>query len=109
MSEDGSQRRFGVIATIASLYVLLGSVFVFLALTKAEFRGIQLDAWAAIVPAIIVLAGIGTLLKQNWGRRMSYVVSAIMLIGVPIGTLLGGFMIYYLTKSKDLFLTHHES
>ena len=109
MLANDAQQRFGVIATIASVYVLLGSAIVFLALTNAEFRGFQLDAWSAIIPAFIVLAGIGTLLRRNWGRRLSLVVSGILLVGVPIGTLLGGFMIYYLIKGKNLFLAHHES
>ena len=103
MSED-VRRDFGLIAGISWFYLAFGLACIGLCLAGADVRGIKLGPWDAIVPAFIGVAAVGTLLKRNWGRRMSYVASAFLLLGVPIGTLFGGLMIHQLTRHRELFL-----
>ena len=51
----------------------------------------------------MALGAIGTLLRQQWGRYISYFFSAVLLLGVPVGTFLGFVMISRLTRDRDLF------
>ena len=72
-------------------------------LFNVQFAGQRLDATSAIVPGLLALGAVGTLLKRQWGRYLSYFFSVFLLIAVPIGTFLGAFMLYHLTHNKDLF------
>jgi len=58
------------------------------------------DIW---IPLIIVIGSIGTIRLTKWGRWISYLVSFFFLFSVPIGTFLGGFMIWHLTKYRAKF------
>ena len=99
----GEQSRFGVIRAIAWIYLALGLALVVASVLHVQFAGQRLGLLSAILPALLVLGAIGTLLKRRWGRYLSGFFSIILLIGVPIGTFLGGFMLYQLIHNKDLF------
>jgi hypothetical protein len=60
----------------------------------------EYDAWA---PLFVIIGAIGVLMRTRWGRWMTYPLSVFLLLAVPIGTLLGGFMIWHLTKYRDAF------
>jgi predicted MFS family arabinose efflux permease len=96
--------RFGIIKAISWFYLAFGLVFVWLSLAGAQMAGQRLEPLTAVLPGIMALGALGTLRKKNWGRRISYFTSAVILIGVPIGTFIGGFMIYHLNRNKDLFM-----
>lgn len=106
MSDAGSESQaaeFGIIKFIAWFYLIFGASLLVMSLVGARVAGMQLGPEDCVLPAIIVLGALGTLRRKNWGRWISYVFSAMMLLGVPIGTLMGGFMIYHLTKHRSLF------
>lgn len=94
----------GLTKAISIVYIFFGIAFAIAALESAEIAGIKLnwknDIW---VPLFWILAAVGTLRRTKWGRWMSYVFSSIFLLGVPIGTLFGGFMLWHLTKYRVAF------
>jgi hypothetical protein len=100
---DRRGNRFGIIKVISVIYILIGLGVAMASMRRAEIAGQQLEPLDAVVPVVWIVGAVGTLLRKNWGRVASYIFSVVILFGVPIGTLLGGFMIYHLTKHKDLF------
>lgn len=97
------QGRFGVIKVIAWIYLALGCVWVAMGLLHVQFAGQQLEPLSAILPALLALGAVGTLLRKQWGRYLCGFFSVLLLFAVPIGTLLGGFMLYHLAHNKALF------
>jgi hypothetical protein len=96
-------RERGTTGFLALIYMVFGSGFLIAIAMHGSVQGIELawsDAW---VPALIVVAGIGILRCTHWGRWLGYVVSLPLLIGVPIGTILGGYMIWQLSKHRAAF------
>jgi len=96
-------RTPGLITHIAVVYVLLGLALAVAATMHTEIGGVRLDTWDAVAPILLILAGVGAILRKKWGRWSCYFFSAILLLGVPIGTLLGGLMLYHLTIYRDQF------
>lgn len=97
------QGEFGVIKVIAWIYLVLGATWAAMCLLHVQVAGQQLGSLAAILPALLALGAIGTLLRRQWGRYLSVFFSVILLFAVPIGTLLGAFMLYQLVHNKALF------
>ena len=96
-------RKPGVISEIAWLYIALGAACVAASLAGARIQNITLQPADAWLPGLLLLAGIGALLRKPWGRWLSYLFSVWLLLGVPIGTIVGGLMIYHLTIYRDQF------
>jgi hypothetical protein len=93
----------GITGFLAIIYMLYGSGFLIAITMHGSVQGIELgwpDAW---VPALIVIAGIGVLRRTRWGRWLGYMVSLPLLFGVPIGTILGGYMIWQLSRHRAAF------
>ena len=93
----------GVTGVIAIIYCLFGLGFLGVIASGATLAGFHLrwvDAW---FPLLMAAGGIGTLRRTRWGRWLSYVISAPFLPGVPVGTLIGGFMIWHLTRYRREF------
>lgn len=96
--------QVGLTKAISVIYVVLGLAWAVAVLRGAEIAGITLewrtDIW---VPLFWVAISLGTLRRTKWGRWLSYPISAVFLLGVPIGTVLGGFMLWHLTKYRVAF------
>ena len=103
MSEEQNP-DVGLTKAISVIYLLLGAALVIAVLSGAEMSGIKLkwrsDIW---LPSLIILAAVGTLRRTKWGRWVSYLISCVLLLGVPIGTFLGGYMLWHLTKYRAAF------
>jgi hypothetical protein len=100
---DSSTDRFRVIKMIAWIYVALGSALMCCALMQVDLRGYRMQPADAILPSLMIIGAIGTLIRKQWGRYISYFFSVILLLGIPVGTFLGFFMISRLTHERDLF------
>ena len=100
---DPSARKSGLITEIGTIYLLLGLVLSLLALLRVKIGSYQLVPWNAVTPALLALAGLGAIFRKQWGRWSCYFFSVILLLGVPIGTILGGLMIYHLTIYRAQF------
>lgn len=64
--------------------------------------GVGLFLWVFALPKII--AGIGLLKKQEWGRVLALVVSFLSLLNIPLGTALGIYSIIILVKEETIQL-----
>jgi hypothetical protein len=93
-------RESGITGFLATIYILYGSGFLIAIAMHGSVQGIELGWPNAWLPVLIVVAGIGILRRTHWGRWLGYVVSLPLLIGVPIGTILGGYMIWQLTRHR---------
>ncbi len=82
----------------------MSGAYIVAALSGAAINGQQTLPSDTIVLGVWLIAAIATLKRRNWGRIILYPFSALLLLGVPLGTVLGGFMIYHLTKHRDLFI-----
>ena len=100
---DPATRKGGLITQIGTIYLLMGLVLAVLALLRLKIGGYQLVPWNAVTPALLAVAGIGAILRKQWGRWSCYFFSVVLLLGVPIGTILGGLMIYHLTIYRAQF------
>ena len=94
----------GLTKGIGYIYLILFSTIFSAALLNVSVAGIQLNrAYDTWLPLILMAISIGVIRKTRWGRWLAYPVSIFLLIGVPIGTVLGGFMIWHLTKYRTAF------
>ena len=100
---DPATRKGGLITQIGTIYLMMGLVLAVLALLRVKIGGYQLAPWNAVTPALLALAGLGAILRQKWGTWSCYFFSVILLLGVPIGTIFGGLMIYHLTIYRAQF------
>lgn len=101
-------RKPGVITEIGWIYVVLGLACAAAALGRAQVQTIALQPLDAVFFGLLVFAGIGSVLRKPWGRWLSYFFSVLLLPGVPIGTVVGGLMIYHLTIYRDQFRRFHK-
>jgi hypothetical protein len=96
----------GQITAIAWIYIIFGVGLFAACFTNArlgEFRLSVFDLW---IPGSLILGAIGAILRKPWGRWSCYIFSTLMLVGVPLGTIVGGLMIYNLTVHRDQFHSH---
>jgi hypothetical protein len=54
----------------------------------------------AVLMVVHVLAMSGAASGSAWGRRLSLVVGIFMLVFIPIGTILGAFVVHFSRRSK---------
>jgi len=100
-TEDSA--RTGLITPIGWSYVVLGVAFSVGALLHVKIGPLQMGPLDMVSTGLLVLAGVGAILRARWGRWLAYAMSAILLLGIPIGTILGALMIYHLTIHRDQF------
>jgi len=100
---DPATRKGGLITPIPITYLVLGLVLIGLTLVGARIGRYQLGPWDAVIRALLALGGLGAVLRRQWGRWLCYLFSVIFLLAVPIGTILGGLMIYHLTIYRSQF------
>jgi hypothetical protein len=104
MSDAAERRRVpGQITSIAWIYVVFGSGLLIASLAEAQIGPYRLSFPDAIFPAFIIVAAVGAILRKPWGRWLCYAFSLLILPGVPLGTIVGGLMIYNLTVHRDQF------
>lgn len=99
----------GLVTPIAVTYIVLGLLAALAAMCRVRVGGIQMSPIDAILPLLLSLAGVGAYMRMTWGRWTCYFFSAILLLGVPIGTILGGLMIYHLTIYRAQFVRDRTS
>ena len=96
------------IRAICVLYVIFG----FLAVLGGI--GILLDSkgtgvapvvgWAVLLGGSVgLVSAIGVIRKKSWGIPVCQIVSALYLLGFPIGTFLGGYFLFNIGKVKSEF------
>lgn len=109
IQHEASVRSIGALYWLSgTILVLAGVVGVFNArATSGEFGPINVLTFAILggfgVASIAVGSGIRNL--RPWARTVSIVMSVIGLLGIPVGTLINGYILYLLfaEKGKRLF------
>ena len=64
----------------------------------ASFLFIAIAAVALAITALHAATAFGLLARKPWGRTLVIVTAAISLISMPIGTVLGGFALYFFLR-----------
>ena len=113
MSKQNHITLLGVLHIARGAFVLLVGVLLFAVLTGIGAisedstalgvlgfigTGLMLLLTALAIPS--VLAGIGVLLRREWGRILALVVSILSLIDIPIGTAIGVYSIWLLMNDE---------
>ena len=103
MNDDGS-KNIGLTKAISIIYLIF-SIGMVIAIASGTKLGpitlnIKEDIW---FPIFVAVVAIGTIRLTIWGRWFSYLLSFFVMLGVPIGTFLGGFMVWHLTKYRAAF------
>ena len=94
----------GLTRIISLIFTALFAAFLVAALLNAKVMNLQFDrAHDAWVPLFLVVVSVGVYRCTRWGRWFMYPVALFMCLGVPLGTLLGGFMVWHLTKYRAAF------
>ena len=94
----------GLTRVISLFYIAIFGPFLIMALVNAEIMGVQLDrSYDIWVPLFLVVVSCGVYRRTRWGRWLAYPISLVLCIGVPLGTLLGGYMVWHLTKYRSAF------
>ncbi|HEU4590922.1 MAG TPA: hypothetical protein VFS13_08445 [Steroidobacteraceae bacterium] len=96
--------KAGMTAVIAVIYLFYGTALLVAIALGGSIQGIALEWIDARLPLLILFAAVGILRRASWGRLLGYLVSLPLLGGVPIGTMLCGFMIWQLTKYRAAFV-----
>ena len=82
---------FALVTALASIYEPVGAIW------AAFGIGIGL-LFCLIFLAGSVMAGWGLLKMKHWGRWAAIVLGGLQLLGFPVFTVIGGFIIYYLLR-----------
>lgn len=103
-SGKNANSEIGLTKTISFIYLSGGVIFIIAVLRGEQIAGTQLewqnDIW---IPLLMIIGALATIRLTKWGRWMSYLVSGLFILGVPIGTMLAFFMIWHLTKYRAAF------
>ena len=98
------------IRAICILYVVFGVIAILAGISMlSDPKGTEVSpgvAWAVILGGIIgVISAIGVLRKTTWGIPVCQIVSAVYLLGFPVGTILGGYFLLNIGKVRSEFRT----
>ncbi len=93
----------GVITPIAWSYGIYGMGLAVTCFAGAQVGPFRLSATDAVLPGLMVAAALGTVLRRPWGRYLCYFFSVLILPAPPLGTVIGGLMIYQLTIYRSQF------
>ena len=97
-------KAMGVLSAIATvgIGVILALLLVPLLSDPATLKKIVLPAFFLILGIIITVLqfSVGKAVREhkNWGRKVGIVIAVFQLLGFPIGTIIGGYILWCLTK-----------
>ena len=98
------ESKVGQTKNVSIIYGVISVALIAAVLTGQNINGQQLsmksDIW---LPVFLLLTAIGVYRKTRWGRWLGYLVSIPFFINVPVGTFLGGYMLWHLTKYRGSF------
>jgi hypothetical protein len=103
IKHEASVRSIGVLYYIGGVMMVLGSLALIVAGFAVPQGGAVAGAMGVVYGAFAVLSiAVGRGLRQlrSWARTTTAVLSAIGLLGIPIGTLINGYILYLLLAEK---------
>jgi len=69
----------------------------------------DLSLAASAYPIAMIVVACGLIARKNWARVIGIPAAGFMMIGFSLGTLLGGYSLYLLIKSKHVFFDHKKN
>ena len=98
------ESKVGQTKNVAIIYGVISVALIAAVITGQNINGQQLSTKSDIwLPVFLLLTAIGVYRKTRWGRWLGYLVSIPFFINVPVGTFLGGYMLWHLTKYRGSF------
>ncbi|MGQ8366191.1 hypothetical protein [Glaciecola sp. 1036] len=101
---EQQESKVGQTKNVAIIYGMISVGLITAVVTGQTINGQQLsstnDIW---LPVFLLFTSIGVYRKTWWGSWFGYLVSVPFFINVPVGTFLGGYMLWHLTKYRDSF------
>jgi hypothetical protein len=110
ISHEASVKSIGILYFLSATIILLGT-FGMVLRDSEELGTIELGAIVVIFPALAITqiaAGIGVRKLTEWGKYLSTIVSALGLLGFPVGTLINGYILYLLHSKKGRYVFSPE-
>lgn len=101
MARPGVITLLGVLHFIATgLFTLAALACLFALLGGSKEGGVLLVAFMICLFAAVLqlAAGIGLWRLRSWGRTLQMVLSCLGLLGFPLGTIINGLILYYITR-----------
>jgi len=102
IKHETSVRSVGTLYYLGSFMMLIGGI----SLLTVGFMGEQTQLGFVVGPIYLVLGALSLVLARGirqlkpWARTTSIVLSAIGLLGFPIGTLINGYILYLMLSAK---------
>jgi len=110
---DTHVRVIGILAIVFGIMGLIGSAILFVAvagggLISGDPMVIKITSIVAVTVSSLIgmlsipeiIAGIGILKLQNWGRILGIVVAILNLMNIPFGTAFGVYALWVLLNSE---------
>jgi hypothetical protein len=114
---EGHIKAVGALCIALSVIAILVGGFIFVLLAGIGFAvqdgdasavlstiGFVIGAFLTIVSIPGIIGGIGLLNRREWARILVIVISALHLINIPIGTIIGGYSIWVLVQPETVRL-----
>lgn len=60
-----------------------------------------LSCFILLIAVLQAVAGYGLLNLKNWGRILSIILAVLNILNFPLGTILGGVILYYLLADEE--------
>jgi len=101
-------QKAGRIFRLLAWIQIIGFVAMFVAILipaisegKSFFPAALIGLLVFLLPALYMSVGKAIQERKDWGRTVGIILGALMLIGIPIGTLIGGYILYCLISGWD--------
>jgi hypothetical protein len=114
---EGHIKVVGALCIGLSVIAVLVGGFIFVLLAGIGFAvhdgdasavlstiGFIIGAFLTIISIPGIIGGIGLLNRREWARILVIVISALHLINIPIGTVIGGYSIWVLVQPETVRL-----
>jgi len=114
---EGHITAVGALCIGLSIIAILVGGFIFVLLAGIGFAvhdgdasavlstiGFIIGGFLIIVSIPGIIGGIGLLHRREWARILVLIISALHLINIPIGTLIGGYSIWVLVQPETVRL-----
>ena len=114
---EGHITAVGALCIGLSIIAILVGGFIFVLLAGIGFAvhdgdasavlstiGFVIGAFLIIISVPGIIGGIGLLHRREWARILVLIISALQLINIPIGTLIGGYSIWVLVQPETVRL-----
>ena len=86
--------------TILAVLQIIGAMISFAVATAIAVLIPVIGILFYIVPIFGIISGIGLLIGKNWARIIAMIGAVIELFSVPIGTIIGAVVLWYLTRPR---------